>query len=48
MTIDDVSAEASRENPARGILIAMPIALVLWAVLACAIYSLWLPFVTFH
>lgn len=40
----DVS-EARRENPARGIMIAAPIALALWAALALAIYNLWLPFV---
>jgi len=39
----DVS-EARRENPARGIMIAAPIALALWGALALAIYNLWLPF----
>ena len=43
-----ISAEARRENPARGIMIAVPIALILWAATCAAIYFLWLPFMTLY
>ena len=39
-----ISAEARRENPARGIMIAAPAALILWAIV-WAIYRFWLPFI---